>query len=190
MSFADRHGVDTSNATCKRRIAMAVVRFRRREGDYFAVSRSEIATVWDSKDAQEWAEAIADSADFRRLADPRLPRQQLDAVAAQLMRGDVLIVRVAAAARLMDDPSEITNLADLISDASTDPAQGETESWIAFHVVDQRGRPLPFFRGRLQDPTGAEHAASLDTRATARVSKLDDDGLCSLTLEVDPGRIS
>ena len=168
---------------------MASVRFRRGEGEFVAVGRYDIATVWDAKDAVEWAKAVAESPEFVRLADRGFSRDKIEVLAARLLRGDVLIVRMRQPARLLDGAPEITNLSDLVGDTE-DTRPRDTESWIAIHVVDQRGRPLPFFRARVQDPSGTMHSTPLDPGARGRVSKIPSDGSCSVVLEVDPTRDS
>lgn len=104
-----------------------------------------------------------------------------DELVAGLRSGALLLMQVDGPPRQLDEPRvrELSSLADPL-DGMPEPVR--PRSWVGVEVVDPRGRPLPFFSLRIEDPAGMCHDASLDDGARARVDDLDDDGSCTITL--------
>jgi hypothetical protein len=66
-----------------------------------------------------------------------------------------------------------------------DPTE-DTEPWISFEVVDEDGQPVPFLHAHLLDPAGAKYETPLDAKGTATIHSLTAEGVCTLTLTVNP----
>jgi hypothetical protein len=101
-----------------------------------------------------------------------------------LLAGELVVVEVERPARMLDAPrmESLTSLAGPLDGVPEPVRPSSVGSWVGVRVVDTRGRPLPRFSVRVDDPGGASHDARLDAGGRARVDGLADDGGCTITL--------
>jgi len=158
--------------------------------------RSEVTRFETLEDATDFLEAgveqngIAYVADLlATLGDPNADSEDaevmVEALARHLVAGAFMRVLVETLPRTVDEPQTV----DLASLADPSPFEGGSvveplrpDAWISLTVVDQHGRPLPFFTAELEEATGDRRALAIACDGTARADDLKDDGSCTITL--------
>jgi hypothetical protein len=173
---------------------MAGVRLRGRHADHLLVPSHHIRHVSDPSAARVLARRMLESPDLAGLllvgssrlggGSHELPSE--DELVRALLEGDLVVVEVERPLRLMDPPRARPLLELAGSEPMGMPEPVRTPSWVGVRVVDPRGRPLPGFAVRVDDPAGKRHDARLDGEARARVDGLVEDGACVVTLSSVP----
>lgn len=108
-----------------------------------------------------------------------------DELVRALLAGDLVVVELEGPPRLLDAP-RVQPLLDLAGPMDGEPEPVRTKSWVGVRVVDPRGRPVPGFSVRVDDPAGKRHDARLDGDGRARWDALTEDGSCVVTLTPVP----
>lgn len=152
---------------------MALLRIRGRHGDFLLVPARGVRRVSDRRVARTLARRLLESAEREGLSEEQLVEG--------LLSGALLAVEVEAPPRRLDEP-QVQELSSLAGPLDGMPEPARLRSWVGLQVVDQRGRPLPWFSVRVDDPAGVRHDVGLDAGARARVDDLEDDGGCTITL--------
>ena len=165
---------------------MASIRFRLGASGYLLAPASDVRRLDTREDATRVAAAILEvPGQAAALGIPPSDRT-VEGVAEALLAGRFNAVRVDAPPRLLDSPSviELATLADAPIDQVVEPPR--PTAWVGVHVVDQRGRRVPFFVAEIEDAAGQTHTAELDKIARAEADKLPSDGSCTVTLTPKP----
>jgi hypothetical protein len=111
-----------------------------------------------------------------------------DELVRALLAGGLVVVELEGAPRMLDAP-RVESLTSLLGPQGGLPEPvrpASVRSWVAVRVVDSRGRPLPQFAARIDDPSGKRHDVRLDGGGQARVDGLAEDGSCVVTLTALP----
>lgn len=111
-----------------------------------------------------------------------------DELVRALLDGALVVVELEAAPRMLDTP-RVESLTSLMGplDGVPEPVRpASARSWVAVRVVDSRGRPLPQFAVRTDDPGGQHHDTRLDGEGRVLVDRLTEDGSCVVTLTPRP----
>lgn len=160
------------------------VRFRYHLSDVIAVPSRDVRPIRDRQEAREVARAMLEQrATADRFAADSQRRE--DALVEALVAKDMLLVRVEQRPRTLQAPQtvELSTLAEPM-DGVVEPPR--PTAWIGLEIVDQRGRPLPWFRVEVSGPSGKTHSPALDPTATTSVDVLDEDGSCRVLLSPTP----
>jgi hypothetical protein len=160
---------------------MASVRLRGRHTDHLLVPARKVRQVADPGVARALARRMLESPDLPRLRPGGAVEPSEDELVRALLAGELVVVEVEGPPRLLDAP-RVRALLDLAGPMDGVPEPVRTRSWVGVRVVDPRGRPVPGFTVRVDDPAGKRHHATLDGDGRARMDALTYDGSCVVTL--------
>lgn len=165
---------------------MVAIRFTDGPSELLAVTDRDVLTIRTEHEAREVARALVASPDFEwpggadADADAdALEREVVDA----LLGGQLVLVRTERQPRPMDAP-QVTDLVEHAERPEQVVEPPRPDAWVGVEIVDQRGRPLPWFHVQVSDPTRQDHDVTLSQAARGRADGLDEDGDCEVTLTV------
>lgn len=163
---------------------MATVRLSGRHADHLLVPARHVRHVSDPAVARALARRMLESPGTPGLLGRAHAAPSEDELVRALLDGELVVVELEAAPRMLDAPrvESLTSLLGPLDGVPEPVPPASVRSWVAVRVVDSRGRPLPQFAVRVDDPGGKRHDRRLDDGGHARVDGLTEDGSCVVTL--------